>query len=134
MPTKIEQEMLELFGKDILFKNDYEVSPSGDYKTLEGLDNLKEAVYRRLITVPGEYIFVPQYGVGVLKYLKQRVTPGLVTGLQNTITEQLYRESRIDSVEEVIVAFEDNVMRISIILKVSGRTVKFRPFQFKELQ
>ncbi|WP_248769055.1 phage tail protein [Pseudomonas sp. MWU12-2345] len=48
---------------------DLSSSPTGDLSTVEGLDRGKQRVLRRLITNPGDYLFHPDYGAGLGRYV-----------------------------------------------------------------
>ena len=53
-PVPSDEGTRDLFGYDILFKNgDLPITGGGDYVRVGGLENLKAAIYRRLITKIG---------------------------------------------------------------------------------
>lgn len=128
----LDRELGRLFGTDIYFRNDYEITSAGDFLLVSGLTNLREAVYRRLITKPGEYKFVPGYGVGITSYIKRRSNVETLDQLRSAITEQLLRERRIDAVEHVAIERIDDGLKVGIILRAAGRALRFRPFTFTE--
>ena len=46
----------DLYGKDIRFDgSDFTITAQSDYATVEGIENVRLALYRRLVTRPGEY-------------------------------------------------------------------------------
>ena len=128
------KELQKLFGTDILFENDYALSSAGDFVLLSGIPNLRAAIYRRLFTRPGEYKFVPEYGVGIQSYVKRRRTPSVLRELKARIEEQLLRESRIDEVLKVSIERIANGIKINIAIRAAGRALRFTPFLFSEEQ
>ena len=85
-----------LFGEDLLFtQGDLQITAAGDYANVIGLASVKQAVYNRLITAPGEYAVYPTYGVGILLYLKKRIVKSEIDALTNAIIAQLAQEDRI---------------------------------------
>lgn len=132
--SALGRELGRLFGTDIYFRNDFEVTAAGDYLTISGLANLREAIYRRLLTRPGEYKFVPGYGVGLPLYLKRKADSTTIDEIRTAVTEQLLHERRIDSVERVAIEFSDGKLNIGLIIKAAGRALRFKPFTFTEEQ
>ena len=53
---------------DLKFNGDFWVTPTGDIETITGRDNLRQALFHRLITVPGSLAHRPGYGVGIKRY------------------------------------------------------------------
>ncbi|MDQ0124712.1 hypothetical protein J2W17_003666 [Pseudomonas lini] len=48
---------------------DLALSPTGSLSPVEGLDRGKQRILRRLITNPGDYLFHPEYGAGLGRYV-----------------------------------------------------------------
>lgn len=94
---------IDLFGVDILFTDDLQVTASGDYAQIEGYEALRQAIRIRLITTPGEYAIRPDFGCGLSRWVKKRMTKSERDSLRQTIIEQLSQEERIQKVEEVTV-------------------------------
>ena len=130
----LDRELGRLFGTDIYFRNDYEITSAGDFLLVNGLTNLREAIYRRLITRPGEYKFVPGYGIGITSYIKRRANIETIDQLRSALIEQLLRERRIDAVEHVAIERIDDGLRIGLIIRAAGRALRFRPLTFTEEQ
>lgn len=94
---------IDLFGVDLRFDDDLQVTAYGDYAQVDGYAALKQAIYLRLITAPGEYAVRPDYGCGVTRWIKKRMAQSDKDELRQTIIEQLSKEERISKVEEVVV-------------------------------
>jgi phage baseplate assembly protein W len=101
--TPANETEIDLFGVDVLFEDDLQVTGSADYATVEGYAALRQAILIRLITTPGEYAVRPDFGCGVAQWLKKRMTTSELDTLRQRIIEQLSQEERIQKVEEVSV-------------------------------
>ena len=129
VPEPISQQD-RFFGRDIFFKTgDYEVSHTGDWIIVEGEEALKQAVLRRLITSPGEWATLPDYGVGVRDFIKAKNTPGARAELVNRIESQLLKEPRIARVREVIIDTESvaDGLKVSVKFDARGEIQRSRP-------
>jgi len=49
--------------------DDLSLSPTGSLSPVEGMERGKQRILRRLITNPGDYIFHPEYGAGLGRYV-----------------------------------------------------------------
>lgn len=113
---------IDLFGVDILFEDDVRVTASGDYAVVEGYAALRQAVLIRLITAPGEYAVQPDFGCGIAKWVKKRMSKSDRDSLRQTILEQLSKEERIQKVEEVTVESltSNNTTGVKVSVRVSA--------------
>lgn len=113
---------IDLFGVDILFDDDLLVTASGDYALVEGYAALRQAILIRLITTPGEYAVRPDFGCGLMLWVKKRMTKAERDNLRQTIIEQLSQEERIQKVEEVTVESltSDNTTGIKVSVRVTA--------------
>lgn len=135
MATPDETE-IDFFGVDILFEDDVRVTASGDYATVEGYAALRQAIYIRLMTAPGEYAVQPDFGCGVTLWVKKRMSKSDKDSLRQTIIDQLSKEERIQKVEEVTVESLtlDNTTGVKISVRVTalGRENSFAFTTFAE--
>jgi len=124
--TAAETE-IDLFGVDIYFNDDLQVSSAGDYSTVQGQDALKQAIKARLITAPGEYAVHPEYGCGVTRWLKKRMSQSDLDTLRQTIMDQMAKESRIQKVNDVVVELlaSGTGVRITVVVTAIGREQSF---------
>lgn len=127
---------IDLFGVDLLFDDDLQVTASGDYATVDGYRALEQAIKIRLITTPGEYATRPDFGVGLTRWLKKRMTKSERDSLRQTIIEQLAQEERISKVEDVTVESltSGNTTGVKILVRVTalGRENSFAFTAFSE--
>jgi phage baseplate assembly protein W len=128
--SEIDRAQQQFFGTDIRFRNDYFLDRTGDYMLDVGIEALRQAIYRRLITRPGEYKHVPDYGVGVQSYLKGRATRDNIERLKTAIKTQLLRDQRVEAIEDIAVESDEYTTKIGLKIRASGRALRFTPFEF----
>ena len=87
----------DTYQRDLAFTSDFVRTPSGDLDTIAGLENLKEAIMRRILTVPGSIIHRPNYGVGLKKFANSLNSLGTQQRLSNLIKDQLLQDDRVES-------------------------------------
>jgi len=77
---------------------DFNTTNTGDLDTIDGLDNLRQAIMNRLITVPGSLAHRPNYGAGVKRFQNALSSLDQQRKLLLTIQEQLEQETRIEEI------------------------------------
>jgi phage baseplate assembly protein W len=129
-----DEQQARLLGSDIYFRGDYRVTPDGDWKTVRGLAALRQAVYHRLITRPGEYRARPDYGCGVLDWVKQPKTPANLASLATRIRTQLLRDSRIDDVRVTVTDLDGTLPGLDVTVAVAarGRSITLGSFKLSD--
>lgn len=73
--------MSQLLDIGHVFGGDLETSNAGDLATVSAVTRSTQRVLRRLLTPPGTYIFHPEYGAGLPKYVGDVVDVAEVTAL-----------------------------------------------------
>lgn len=134
MPTFQEQAIDDLFGEDLQFKDDeLQVDASGDYATVTEHAALRQAVFIRLITSPGEYAVQPDFGVGLADFVKRRISTSELDTLRQRCIDQLSQDGRIEKVEEVLIERLDindkTGIKVHIRVRAVGRENAFN-FEF----
>lgn len=124
----------ELLGEDILFTDDFQMGAQGDTLVITGDEVVRQAIYRRLWTNPGELAFRPEYGCGVRQAVKKKLTKSTMDALHQRIVDNLAQEDRIDKVVEVVLQTETRdgkpVLKIYVKAQIAGRVQSFKPFVF----
>lgn len=105
----------ELFGIDIVFTNDFEVSASGDLQTIFGQQNVTARLIRRTITEPGTLVHRPTFGVGLKRFLNGLNSLDNQRELANRIKVQWEQDESVNEVLGVSVVVEDDKPELSII-------------------
>lgn len=63
------------WGSDLVSDN------TGDLLTASGIDRGQQRILRRLLTNPGDYIFHPEYGAGLPRYIGKAIDAPKLTAL-----------------------------------------------------
>ena len=134
-PARIPSvEARDALGVDILFLDDYVVTPDGDYQLVAGLENLRRWILRCLLVSQGEFRVRPSFGAGVAQFVKKPITAARRDELRNRILEQLRRDDRIEQIQEVAIETvtinAKPAVRIRVRVQALGRAVEFQPFSF----
>ena len=88
----------EFYLRDIAHKGDLLRSPSGDLQTLSGVNNVREALFRRLVTIPGSLVHRPNYGVGIQEFKNAPATFDNQRRLAKRIKNQFELDFRVKEV------------------------------------
>jgi phage baseplate assembly protein W len=129
----------DIYGTDLLFLDDLQVTAKGDWATVQDVENLRRAIMRRLIVKPGEYRFNPKYGVGIASYVKKPATKALLDQLRHAIVDNISQDRRVEKVLEVTVTSViitgadgnlDTALSVVVRVQAIGRDVRFQPFTF----
>ena len=125
----------QYIGTDILHIRDFrKTTVGGNIQTVSGLENLRQAVLRRLITTPGQLVHRPLYGAGLARFQNAPNTLDTRRTMSTIIEEQLLRDPRIESVTSVNFRYPDpkpESVEIAVTCEVKGYgelTVELRPF------
>lgn len=127
----------QFFGEDIFFDvsrafpntldaldADYVVDSAGDWTAVSGLEALRQSLLRRLITAPGDWATKPDYGCGARLYVKAKNTESVRAELASRIKAQFARDSRVHSVDLVVVDQLDDGsagVKIRVLVTPTGR-------------
>lgn len=125
----------EILGTDLAHKSDLLASHAGDLQTIDGLDNIKNALFHRLMTVPGTLAHRPTYGVGIGMFQNAPSSFAIQQKIAKLIEEQFLQDPRIEEVTSVSLTSQDDsrpeLTVLAVTVKVVGyeeTTVEFTPF------
>jgi phage baseplate assembly protein W len=131
----LDEALSQLFGQDLMFDSDFHLDSAGDYLLLDGKAALKQALYHRLLVSPGEYALRPEYGAGLARLVKRRMTRSEIDSIEQRIVEQLSRDDRIEKVVEVKAesyAIGDKPgIKVYVKILVVGEEIRL-PFNFQD--
>jgi phage baseplate assembly protein W len=129
MTTARATLLLEDLGEDVLFDDDTHVAPDGDYVGATDAVLVRQQLLTRLLVAPGEYKVMPDFGVGVARYVKKPLTSSVLAELQRRCLEQLAQEETIDRVLEVkaeaVTIDAAPVLRLTVRVESRGRELRF---------
>lgn len=130
LPAEAQSDQIaRLFGRDIWFDVSAShvntiVTAAGDWATVEGYEALRQSLIRRLITNPGEWRTLPEFGVGARQYVKQRDTRSTRDELAERIRAQFMRDDRVEAVAQIVMESLGNGepgLRVAIRVVPRGR-------------
>jgi len=133
-PAGLYDAEKDAYGRDLFFDGNLAVDASEDYKTVDGIENYRRALIRRIIVRPGEYRLRPDYGAGLLSYVKKAFTPTVRAEIVQRITEQVARDRRTERVVSVSLDVVKDInnreyFKVSLVVLAFGRRQELRPFQ-----
>lgn len=122
--TSLEESLLT----DIGFTEalDWRVSPQGDVAVVSGVANLNARLLRRLLTVPGTVITLPDFGVGLKRFQNAPLTFSVQRFLATLIREQFEQDPGVSKVTRVSMT-QDAVSFSRITVAVSVDVVGAGP-------
>lgn len=102
---------------------DLVTTPAKDLAIVEGEDALRQALIRRIITAPGEWAMLPEYGAGARQFVKERNTPAKRAELAERIRAQFALERRVERVASITVETTDDAqgLKIHVVVIPRGR-------------
>lgn len=129
-PAEPDPALKKLFGRDLFFDGQLPLTPKGDYRTVEGEENLRRAIFRRLITSPGTYRPKPDYGAGVGDFVKKRSTKSNLDELRTRIITQVVQDRRVEKVLSVELTESENKLTVRVVVQAFGRTLRPQSYDF----
>lgn len=83
--------------------SDLVIAPSGDLSLASGTVLGQQRVLRRLLTSPGDYIWQPDYGAGLSRFVGQ---PANALQIRAVIRSQIFKESFVAQTPEPVIDVE----------------------------
>lgn len=74
------------------FDNDIGIAANGDLETIDGIIKGQQRILRRLLTIPGSYIFHVNYGAGLPLYVGEPLSTSNYQKILGVILTQLQLE------------------------------------------
>jgi len=115
-------EIANSYLEDLKHDGDFSAKKNGDIRLISGLDNLKQALYHRLVTVPGALVHRPEYGVGIQNWQNDIASIERQRELAKRIKEQFELDERVVQVKSVQVLNikENGTFEVKYIAEASG--------------
>lgn len=105
------------------------ITPTGDFDTISGEENLRASLERRLFTIKGSLAFRPGYGVGVQRFVGAINSLATHRKIANEIAEQFPQDPRVEKVASVKISPDSsNSQMIHVhveVVRVGGSVSKF---------
>ena len=81
-------DLAHFWGSDLAW------SPTGDVAVVDSPSETQQRVLRRLLTVPGDYLWSLKYGAGLASFVGQ---PGAASAIVSAIRTQVLQEANVAS-------------------------------------
>jgi len=107
--NSISEKFISSLGKDLYLDEKGQVSFLGynsDLSTVEGLDNLKQALSNRLLTEAGQLSLQPDYGNSVLSYVGSKYSLNIIQKVSLEIINCLMKDPRVLSIATIDVSYD----------------------------
>ena len=83
-------------------------------------ENTKQNIKNVILTSPGERVMLPEFGVGIRRFLFENDTPEAIAELRSTIVRQLETYMPAVVIKELEVFTVEQVLNIKLIYFISG--------------
>jgi len=111
----ITNGITQSMGTDISLLGDMRLTAGGDVQLVAGLANLYQALFHRLITVPGSLVYKPNYGIGITRFQNAPNSLPVQQNIASLIQEQFPQDPRVQSVSSVSITSEDGTPQKTIV-------------------
>lgn len=125
----------DFYLRDIKHREDFFRTANGDLELEDGLDNIKNQLLRRLITVPGSIIHRPDYGVGIHQYQNVTLTLSVKERIALSIRNNFEEDDRVVTVTSVSFERDDDkpeTFKVTAKVELVGfgeQEIEFKPFE-----
>ncbi len=127
--------LTDAFGTDIAHNGDLVRTSGGDVATVTGLANMEQALFHRLITVPGTLIHRPTYGVGAPLYQGAISSFAAQQKFAQNIKEQFLQDPRVLAVTSISISTNDSNPQqtlvkvfVTLVGYIDAIPMEFTPF------
>lgn len=134
-PVDPNAPVRSILGRDLYFDGNLAVNASEDYQTVEGEENYRRAIFRRLITSPGTYRARPRYGAGLGDFQKKKATKGNIDTLTTRVREQVAADRRTQKVLSVVIVdlpAPAQGIKVTVTVQAFGRTLRPLSYSFSK--
>lgn len=122
------QVLRDFFGQDLLYNRSghLEVGSKADLLLCSGAECVKANIARALVTVPGDLVHRPDYGVGIQDFVNLPATPANFEELKARIRASLESNQDVETIEKLEVkrGVDVSVIEIELVVRVSGQPVQ----------
>lgn len=109
------------YGRDLVWRGDFEVTARGDLKLTKGPASILENVKRSLVTVPGELFWRRNYGIGINLDVNLPAATAHVLEMKNRIRATLLGSPHISKVDPLEVQLQGGgLTRLTLGIHLAG--------------
>jgi hypothetical protein len=93
----------------------------GDYQSVTGVDLVRKLILRRIITMPGEFFHLPDYGLGIGE--KEPMTTSALLKLKSRAEKQIRKETEVVDAAVSITSMSNGTLILQVRAKTKGGQV-----------
>lgn len=101
------------------YGDDFQVAVNGDLLSVSGAVWTQQRIVRRLLTPPNTYLFHPNYGAGLGRFIGQNLSSDLYQEIKNIIITQILLEAAVAKNPRPIVTLSTQLILENTVLNVS---------------
>lgn len=122
-PKGIEYFLKRKVGNLKILKDmDNKIDYSGDFKTIEEIDVIISSLYTLFLVSEGTYIFDPEFGIGLYRYVFEPVDIGTKSAIEAEISNAIARyEGRAQITFKVLFFRNRKGFRIDFTISYKGQ-------------
>ncbi len=98
--------------------------PDLDWRVREGVENLREALLRRLTTPRGALWYAPNYGLDLRVYLHDAVTPERLEELRILVEQECEKDPRVLFARAEVNVEPGHRLRVRIVAETDDTSVE----------
>lgn len=95
-------------------EGDLAETPTGDLAVLSGVPNVRQALLRRMLCAPGELVWAPRHGGGLVTSLERLNSPANRLLMAQLGRANLLQDRRVASAQVTVTADARSVQRVSM--------------------
>lgn len=110
--------------QDVFIAGTLQLDAAGDYKLETGPQLVKKLILRRLMTTPGDFFHLPDYGIGIR--LKEPVPPVDLGRLKTAVEQQVLRETEVQTASATVTLDANGILTVVVRakLKSTGESIE----------
>jgi phage baseplate assembly protein W len=91
------------------YGGDVGLSAKGDLQAVDNILEGQQRILRRLLTNPGDYIFHPNYGAGLPRYVGRAMSPAVLLEIKGLVNAQIKNEQRVAQNPAPLINIKGNI-------------------------
>lgn len=101
------------------YGDDFQVDVNGDLLLVSGATWTQQRIVRRLLTSPKTYLFHPEYGAGLGRFIGENLSPDLFQEIKNICVSQILLEAAVAKNPKPLVTLSTLIILGDTVLNVA---------------
>jgi len=115
----IQNQDARRYGRDLRIDpntHDFVVDSQGDLATIEGLDNLRQAMQIKVFTRPGDLKAHPWFGLGMERAVGKGIAVDQLAGYHLSVHSTLLSDTRIERLKSLALRVSGDILQIKAVI------------------